>query len=393
VAHDSTIVLRRVRGPEATELFLLCRPAAEVAGAGPQAEAAYRAIFAVLQAEEGSFASVVSETLYLRDLRTHLEPVRAARRRVLAACEGMSHRPATMEIEQPPLNAQSCLEVAVQAILPQASPLQVETFGCESACRCPECARLQGLRVRLGEETRLHAGGLCGPGANAYEQTLAMFDVAEALLKRAGMEFRDVARTWIHLRHIGRDYDHLNRARRAFFGARDIAPVPASTGIGGGPASDAHDICLSLYAVRAAHPTVRTVMTAPTLNDAAHYGADFARGTRVVDTNKVALCVSGTASIDEAGATAYPGNFEAQAERMLVNVAGLLEGQGAAFADVVSAVTYLRCPADGARLREKFREAGFEGFPNVFVQASICRPELLCETEALAVLPLSGTEP
>ena len=128
-------------------------------------------------------------------------------------------------------------------------------------------------------------------------------------------------------------------------------------------------------------------MTAPTLNEAMLYGSDFVRGIRVVETNKVALLVSGTASIDEAGRTAHPGDFGAQADRMLVNVAALLEGQGATFGDVVSAVTYLKRPADAGRLREKLHEAGFEGFPNVLVAAPLCRPELLCETEALAVLP------
>jgi hypothetical protein len=72
---------------------------------------------------------------------------------------------------------------------------------------------------------------------------------------------------------------------------------------------------------------------------------------------------------------------------MLVNVAALLEGQGAGFGDVVSAITYLKHPADAGHLREKLREAGFEGFPHALVAAPICRPELLCETEALAVLP------
>jgi hypothetical protein len=52
------------------------------------------------------------------------------------------------------------------------------------------------------------------------------------------------------------------------------------------------------------------------------------------------------------------------ADRMLVNVAKLLEGQGATFGDVVSAVTYIKHPEDAGRLRAKFQEAGFEGFPN-----------------------------
>ena len=59
-----------------------------------------------------------------------------------------------------------------------------------------------------------------------------MFGVAEDLLRQAGMEFRDVVRTWIHLREMERDYADLNRARRAFFEARGIdparRPAPAS---------------------------------------------------------------------------------------------------------------------------------------------------------------------
>jgi enamine deaminase RidA (YjgF/YER057c/UK114 family) len=387
-----SLVLRRVAGPEARELFVLCQPPAEAAEAGQQAEAIYRAILDVLEAEGGSFASVACETLFLRSLRADLEPIRAARRRVLAEREGPSHRPATTEIEQPPLNERACLEVSVQAVLPVLPgkpPLQADSFEARPACTCAECARSHGLRVQVGEEARFHAGGLYGPGEDAYEQALAMFGVAEDLLQQAGMEFRDVVRTWIHLRDIDRDYADLNRARRAFFEARGIDPVPASTGIGGGPVPDGHDLCLGVYAVQLprARPPVRSVMSAPTLNEATLYGSDFARGMRMVETNKVALHVSGTASIDEAGRTAHPGDFESQADRMLVNVAALLEGQGATFGDVVSAVTYLKCPADAGRLREKLHAAGFEGFPNVLVVAPICRPELLCETEVLAVLP------
>jgi enamine deaminase RidA (YjgF/YER057c/UK114 family) len=213
-----------------------------------------------------------------------------------------------------------------------------------------------------------------------------MFGLAETLLQQAGMEFRDVVRTWIHLREIDRDYGELNRARREFFRARGIDPAPASTGIGGGPVPEGHDLCLGVYAVKAGQPPVRTVMTSPTLNEAAQYGADFVRGLKVVERNKIALHVSGTASIDEHGNTVHIGDFEAQANRMLVNIAALLEGQGANFGDVVSAITYLKHPADAARLREKLDAARFKGFPHALVAAHICRANLLCETEALAVV-------
>jgi len=386
-AHGCSIVLRRVEGPEAAELFFHCQPPAGIAEAHQQAEAIYRAILRVLEAEGGSLGSVVSETVFLRNLRASVESVREARQRVLAAQGAVTHRPATTEIEQPPLNERACLEVSVQAVLPNDSPARFEPVEARPACGCAECARAHGLRMRVGGEARFHAAGLCGPGETAYQQTLGMFRLAEDLLQQAGMEFRDVVRTWIHLRDIDRDYGALNRARREFFAARGIDPVPASTGIGGAPVSEAHDLCLGLYAVKAGRPLVRTVMTSPTLNEAVEYGADFVRGMRVVETNKVALYVSGTASIDEHGRTAHPGDLEAQVDRMLVNIAALLERQGAEFGDVVSAITYLKHPAHAGRLRKKLRAAGFAGFPHALVAAPICRPELLCETEALAVVP------
>jgi len=384
--HGCSIVLRRVEGPEARELFFHCQPPAGTAEACLQTEAIYRAILRVLETEGGSFGSVATETVFLRNLRASVESVREARHRVLAAHGGASHRPATNEIEQPPLTERACLEVSMQAVLPRQSPARFEPIEARPVCGCAECARAHGLRIHVGHELRFHAAALCGPGESAYEQTLGMFGLAENLLQQAGMEFRDVVRTWIHLREMDRDYADLNRARRVFFGARGIDPVPASTGIGGGPVPEGHDLCLGVYAVKSGRPLVRTVMTSPTLNEAAQYGADFVRGMKMVETNKVALHVSGTASIDEQGRTAYVGDFDAQADRMFVNIAALLEGQGANFGDVVSAITYLKRPADAGRLREKLHAAGFEGFPHALVAAPICRSDLLCETEALAVL-------
>jgi enamine deaminase RidA (YjgF/YER057c/UK114 family) len=385
--HGCSIVLRRIEGPEATELFLHCQPPADAADARLQAEATYRAILAVLSAKGGSFGAVVTETVFLRHLPVNVESVRAARHQVLAAYGEASHRPATTEIEQPPLNERACLEVSVQAIMPHASPARISAVEARPVCNCAECARVHGLRLHVGDEVRFHAAALCGPGETVYEQTLGMFGVAESLLQQAGMEFRDVVRTWIHMRDIDRDYADLNRARREFFSVRGIDPAPASTGIGGGPVPAQHDICLAVHAVKAGRSLVRTVMTSPTLNEAPQYGADFVRGMKVVEANKVALHVSGTASIDERGDTVHIGDFDAQADRMLVNIAALLKGQGADFGNVVSAITYLKHPADAARLRAKIHAAGFEGFPHALVAAPICRPDLLCETEALAVLP------
>ncbi|MBP1599483.1 MAG: hypothetical protein H6Q05_4860, partial [Acidobacteria bacterium] len=204
-AHGCSVVLRRVEGPEARELYFHCQPPAEITDARGQAEAIYRAILSVLAANGGSFGSVVTETVFLRHLRANVESVREARHRVLAAHGGANHRTATTEIEQPPLNERACLEVSIQAVLPNQSPVRFEPIVATPACGCAECARAHGLRIHVGDETRFHAAALCGPGKSAYQQTLGMFGLAEELLQQAGMEFRDVVRTWIHLREIDRD--------------------------------------------------------------------------------------------------------------------------------------------------------------------------------------------
>ncbi len=382
-----TVALRRVEGPDAREVFLHCEPPGGSSGAGEQAAAIYRAILEALESEGAGFESVVCETVFLRDLGENIGAIRAAREEVLASCDPPVNRGATVELEQPPVNPNATLEVSVQAVIPRDSKLRVEMVEAEPGFRGAECASSSGVRARVGDDVRFQAGGICGEGEDAYAQTREMFAAAERLLEQAGMSFHDVVRTWIHLRDIGRDYDDFNRGRRAFFDARGIDPIPASTGIGGGPVSDAHALCLGIYAVQSELPRVRSVMTSPTLNEAPQYGADFVRGMKIAEGNKVALHVSGTASVDEAGKTAHAGDFDAQADRMLLNIAALLEGQGAGYRDVVSGISYVKDAADASRLREKFRAKGFDGFPIAMVNATVCRPDLLCETEVLAVLP------
>jgi hypothetical protein len=69
------------------------------------------------------------------------------------------------------------------------------------------------------------------------------------------------------------------------------------------------------------------------------------------------------------------------------NIASLLAQQGGSFENLVSGVGYLRNPDDAWVLRSMFRKHGFDGFPCALVEAPLCRPELLCEAEAVAVLP------
>lgn len=388
---DRGAVVRRISGPEADELYFLCRPECGTTDVGAQAEAVYRDMLELLATEGASFASVASETLFVRDNRGDLAAILDARRRILEEAESGPCRPVTAIIGQPPLSSGGSLEVSALAVLPHRQPSQSATeVWTTPPCDCDDCSRLPATLVPVGGQIHAHAGNIYGAGENAFEQTYAMFCSAEALLREAGMNFHDVVRTWIYLRDMDRDYAEFNRARREFFGGRGIELMPASTAVGGEPSAAAHDVCMRLHAIKSPQPLNLEVMSTPTLNEAWTYGSDFSRGLKVEDANKIALHVSGTASIDEAGHTVHLDDVGAQAKRMLLNVSSLLEAQGASYRDVVSAVTYVKDRDDAPLLRTIFNEHGFEGFPCTLVEAPICRPDLLCETEAIAVLPLPG---
>ncbi len=383
-------VVRRFSGPVADELFVLCRPHGGGADPTRQAEETYEALRGVLASEDAGHDAVVSETVFVRCARNHADVARSARSLVFGDA-GLP--PATTVIGQSPLDDAVDLSVSAIAVVPRGPGSLPRAVRLDVACTCAACVSGVCARVvHLGEQTSLWTGNVYGSGTTAVEEAYDMFRVAEGLLGAAGMRFGDVLRTWIHVRDIDRDYDALNKARRAFFQDRGIARRPASTGVQGIPAPDAHAFSMNLFGVRSNRPLDVAPMSTPSLNEAWTYGADFSRGLRVADANQVTLYVSGTASVDEAGRTIHAGDFAAQAERMLHNVASLLERQGAGFGNLVSGVAYLKHSRDAAALDAICRARGFDGFPCAVVEAPLCRPDLLCEVEAVAILPLTTTD-
>jgi enamine deaminase RidA (YjgF/YER057c/UK114 family) len=380
----------RFAGPEADEVSILCRPADRSADAAGQAEAVYRELAALLATERASIHDVAAESLFLRDVRRDLPLVLGARSRILAEAGLTADAPVPACIEQAPTAAGASFELSASVVIPRRREAwSVRDVRAGASCPCEGCRRSGARLVRLGDQTSLQTTNVHGTGDDAFAEAWSMFGEAQRLLERCDMGFGDVVRTWIHLRDIDRDYDALNAARREFFRQRGVEPRPASTGVQGGPVPDAHDFAISLCALRSPRPLDLAPMSAPTLNEAWSYGADFSRGLRVVEANKVTLHVSGTASIDEAGRTVHVGDLEGQVDRMLHNIASLLAAQGATFEHLVSGVAYLKDAGDAAVLRARCRERGFDGFPCVLVEAPLCRPELLCEAEAVAVLPLA----
>ena len=392
MVHPSacSTVLRRFAGPEADELAILCRPVSRSLDAVEQAEATYRALAALLAAEQASFRDLANETLFLRDVQHELSLVLDVRARIIADLGQSACAPLPAFIQQAPVDEGASFGLSAWAVVPRhRDAWSVRDVRAVPSCTCEGCARSGARLVRLGDQVSLHTSNIYGVGGDAFEQAWDMFCAAERLLEQCGMGFRDVVRTWIHLRDIDRDYDALNQARREFYRHRGIEQTPASSGVQGIPFPDTHDFSITLHAVKSPRPLDVTPMSTPFLNEAWSYGADFSRGLRLAEANKVTLYVSGTASIDEAGRTVHVGNFAAQVDRMLDNIASLLAQQGATFENLVSGVTYLRNPSDAPLLRSMCHQRGFDGFPCALVEASLCRPDLLCEAEAVAMLPLA----
>ncbi|MCW5892033.1 MAG: hypothetical protein KIT14_16030 [bacterium] len=380
--------VRRFVGPLADDLTVLCLPGGPSTAAAPGVEAPWRELARQLAAHGASFRDLTTETILVRDVGRELPVLLEARRRVLAELEQADVAPRPSFIGQAPAGDGLPFHLLATAVVPhRRDAWSVLDVSAPVPCGCDGCVRTGARLVHLGDRTWLHSTNVYGRGADAYAQTQDAFRTAEQLLRQHGLDVRDVVRTWIHLRDIDRDYDALNRARREFFHDRGVVRRPASTGIQGIPFPDGHHVSLRLTAMR---PVEASVVSTPTLNEAWSYGADFSRGLRLVDANQVTVHVSGTASIDEAGRSVHHGDVGAQAERMLHNIATLLAGQGAGFADVMSAITYVKRPADADAVRAVFARRGFRGFPCSVVEGPLCRPELLCETEAVCVLPVAS---
>jgi enamine deaminase RidA (YjgF/YER057c/UK114 family) len=125
-------------------------------------------------------------------------------------------------------------------------------------------------------------------------------------------------------------------------------------------------------------------------NDATEYGSAFARALELVHGGARCVFVSGTASIDQRGATVNRGDFEAQARRALEVVEALLAGAGARLADIAQATAFLKRPGDARALERVLARAGLQQAPIVATVADVCRDELLFEIDATAVVPARG---
>ena len=141
-------------------------------------------------------------------------------------------------------------------------------------------------------------------------------------------------------------------------------------------------------------PIIKRAISNPgVLNEAYTYAkpSSFSRGMRIDLNGLVILLISGTASVDEHGASVHIGDFRGQCRRTFQNISALLASEGATWKDVVRTSCYLRdIDRDYAEFNQErtafYKEQALDPFPaSTGIQAKLCRPELLVEIEAIAM--------
>ena len=176
-------------------------------------------------------------------------------------------------------------------------------------------------------------------------------------------------------------YRRFNRGRHEAFAARRRAVVEAPAACALGVAEET----MTLYAIAGRVPgrPIENPRQLSAYRYPAAYGPrspTFARALVAGDAVRPRLFISGTASI-VAHASLHPGDVSAQLAETLRNLRAVLAASGGACTEsALQLKVYLRRPQDHALVARELAGAGLVAA--VFLQADICREELLLEIEA-----------
>lgn len=217
---------------------------------------------------------------------------------------------------------------------------------------------------------------------------MAAFDKISEVLQGFQMSESAIARTWLFIRDILNDYEELNKSREQFFAKWNPAAsqiLPASTGIQNrmiGNEIMAFEFC----AFSGDNITIKKIVS-PLQNEPTAYGKLFSRGVIVRFPQSKLLYISGTASINKSGISVYVGDFKSQMDFTLEVISAMLRQENCSFSNVVQAIVYLKNSNDMSSCFQILDQAGFPRDRALFqLDVDICRDNLLCEIEAMAVI-------
>ncbi len=253
---------------------------------------------------------------------------------------------------------------------------------------------LCGVAFEHHDARHVYLTGLCGPPtmANRPEEAKAMFARTQEILLASGASYADVVRTWIYLADIIDWYHEFNPVRStlyAQFQAMDptgSAWPPASTGI---EAQLPAGACCLMDLFALGGPGRKEVSVEPVHNprqsEAYSYGSGFSRGMAVTFDGVETVYVSGTAAINEKGQSVCIDDLSGQVSYTLDNIASLLNTRYMTLDDFVSSTIFIKQGYDTELVREFIDDRSGCLANGVYVTADVCRPELLCEIDGIAV--------
>lgn len=222
-------------------------------------------------------------------------------------------------------------------------------------------------------------------------QTHSCFEQIETALRKVGMDFSHVARTWFYLDNLLNWYGEFNAARTKFFQSRGVFErlVPASTGIGAKNPSGAALAACAL-AVRPKHDRVRIQeIISPLQCPATKYRSSFSRAVEMTFPDHRTLMISGTASIAPDGKTVFADNTVKQIHLTLDVVEAILKSRGMDWQNTTRAVAYFHDIRALPIFEACCHERGIPPLPLAPAHAAVCRADLWFEIEldAMALTP------
>ncbi|MHC4084122.1 MAG: Rid family hydrolase [Planctomycetota bacterium] len=363
--------IRRIESSAATEIYITATPG----GNGPiqqQAQEIFSGIRDIICSEK---AHILQERVF--GTQSAMEEVLRLRSEAYDDInDGIAPSALCGKEESAPLAG-----VQVHAVISDTKLEAIALDGilCGRVLRLPGRAYLALSDIRADEATQ--------KAGDQSEQAKVMMEKAGSVLKQFGADFLSVPRTWMWLSDILNWYDDFNRVRNTFFTERGLIgkdsrqSMPASTGIGLYPA-EGGKCAMDLTAVLEPNDSIKFLGAVGKQQCALEYGSAFSRASRSITPAGETVFVSGTASIDAAGATTNIGDALGQINSTIENVRAVLRDMNTADEDVVQVLAYCKTTAE----EEIFNTVKDNlPWPWITMICDICRPELLFEIEATAM--------
>jgi chorismate lyase / 3-hydroxybenzoate synthase len=307
-------------------------------------------------------------------------------------------RPPTLVLVQPPIDGAdvSMLVWAMKAAVPVSYPL-------------PDVAVCTQPHVQWYFVGGLNPRG--GRSRSILQSARECYRRMDEELGRLSPARPQLVRTWIGIPEItggpegGGNYQAINLARQEHFAqappAVELNTYPASTGIGTKDTRPVLGVVACRTGAGASVVPIENAMQVPAFAYDARYSRVpplFSRGMGVVAAGSALIVVSGTASIIGAR-TVHLGSAHRQTEQALGNIETLLSVENLSRAGLGTeqggleslryVVVYVKDRSELASVRRICERSLPPGMPALYVEADICRDDLLVEIEGIAVLPLA----